>query len=426
MRHCRGYVAFLLCLAAYSATGEPLSLSNALKMAKLRNGGVASSRFQADRARAEARSAFGSLLPSLTPSVTYQTGNTKQDTGTRASSNNLASSTAVTLSLPILDNGTRYLKLSAARHTADAQQSTYVNDLRQLLLNVHLQFFAALQAEETLKVQQTQLARAKAILAETEARVEAGNEAAKQVFQAKADLLNAEVSVLTSESAVTTNRETLFATIGLDEENPENTIAAIERPSEAQTTPLPPAAISDALVVRPDLIAIRKRISAAKENVTIAKMAGAVEFSLDAQWRKNFSRDVFRSSQIALTATVPLFDGGRSRESVRAQQDNVKALEASLKQAERSARSEIISTSLELQQNAKRLVVANAAFEAAKVNFDAASESRRLGAGTLLEVITAQLSLTTAESNLVQARYDYLSSKVRFDVATGKPIEGEE
>ncbi|MBL8040722.1 MAG: TolC family protein [Chthonomonas sp.] len=155
-------------------------------------------------------------------------------------------------------------------------------------------------------------------------------------------------------------------------------------------------------------------------------MAGAVEFSLDAQWRKNFSRDVFRSSQIALTATVPLFDGGRSRESVRAQQDNVKALEASLKQAERSARSEIISTSLELQQNAKRLVVANAAFEAAKVNFDAASESRRLGAGTLLEVITAQLSLTTAESNLVQARYDYLSSKVRFDVATGKPIEGEE
>lgn len=71
-------------------------------------------------------------------------------------------------------------------------------------------------------------------------------------------------------------------------------------------------------------------------------------------------------------------------------------------------------------------MAAQAALEAATKNFEAASESQTLGASDLIDVVTAQVSLVTAESNRVEAFYDFLISEVRWKLVTGQPLPGEE
>jgi len=96
-----------------------------------------------------------------------------------------------------------------------------------------------------------------------------------------------------------------------------------------------------------------------------------------------------------------------------------------LEQAQRVVRAEIEAAYVELKTNAERLQAAQTALDAAKKNYEAAVDSQKAGAYDLLQVITAQLSLVTAESNEIQAMYDYRISDVNLRLVTGRPIPGE-
>jgi outer membrane protein len=176
---------------------------------------------------------------------------------------------------------------------------------------------------------------------------------------------------------------------------------------------------------RPDLIAQQKRIESAKADLKLAKIAAGVTWSVDANADKIFAPDVSDSSLITLSATIPLFDGYRSREAIRVRQIGYEIQQVNLEQDQRNARSEIESAYKEFELNRETLIASKSALEAAKKNFDAAQESQKLGAGDLIEVLTAQVSLATAESNYVQSLYDLLTSEVNLRLVIGRSLPGE-
>ena len=63
--------------------------------------------------------------------------------------------------------------------------------------------------------------------------------------------------------------------------------------------------------------------------------------------------------------------------------------------------------------------------EAAQLNYEAATESQKEGINDLIAVLTAQVSLVTAESNYIEATFDYYVSDVNLRLVTGKPMPGE-
>ncbi|MES1228127.1 MAG: TolC family protein, partial [Armatimonadota bacterium] len=121
----------------------------------------------------------------------------------------------------------------------------------------------------------------------------------------------------------------------------------------------------------------------------------------------------------------PLYDGGLSREQVKQAELNRDSSKANYTQNYRTAKAEIESTLYEIEQDMTRYDVAQSALKAAQVNYDAASEAQKLGAGTLIDVLTAQVSLVTAEQNAVQALYDLLTAQVKLKLVTGQPLPGE-
>ena len=96
-----------------------------------------------------------------------------------------------------------------------------------------------------------------------------------------------------------------------------------------------------------------------------------------------------------------------------------------MEQDERGVRAEIESSYKEYGQNRVRYEASQSALEAARENYNAAGAAQAEGAGNLLQVLTARVSLTTAESNSVEATYDLLIFDIRFRLATGQSVPGE-
>jgi outer membrane protein TolC len=49
-------------------------------------------------------------------------------------------------------------------------------------------------------------------------------------------------------------------------------------------------------------------------------------------------------------------------------------------------------------------------------------ERYRLGAGTLLDLLTAEANLTQAQVSLVQARYNYLTARAQLEALVGHAL----
>lgn len=431
VRGCGAWVLALILANVSFADNVPsssLSLDEAISLAKARNGQALAAVAQLEAAKANKNIAAAGFLPTLTPRYQYSTGRTNLYTGVGGGSQrlNTRSATAdITASWRLWDSGARSLNLKIASRSLDSEQFSALDTVRGVLFAVERDFYEALRAQELLLVQEAQAARAKTILEQTELRVEVGDSAKKDILQAKADFLNSEVAKLTSQARTYTTKATLKATVGWDEKSLFPALAPVEKSWD--TTELPPLqdVIAKGLATRPDLSSQRKQVEGSRFNVRLAELDAGVQMSLDATANRTFGDDVSNRGQLVFEATIPLFDGRRSKEAVRARRATLMAAEARYGQSERDARSEIESAYTDLVQARLRMSVADAAYEAARVNYDAAIEAQRLGAGTLLEVLTAQVSLVTAESNRVETFFDLRIAESRLKLVTGQPLRGE-
>ena len=270
-----------------------------------------------------------------------------------------------------------------------------------------------------------QVIRANTILEQTKKRVEVGDAAQRDILQASADALNAQVSTITAKNRVANNGANLKATVGLDqfanlpELEPISPEMPFQKPVDLEKE------FEFATSNRPDLRAQRSQIEAQKFTLKRALLGAGITFSLSGQYQWQVAPDRAANQSLFMSLSYPLFDAGRQRESVRAERANLTSSLATILQAERAARAEIESSFTALSQNIDRLTASKSAVEAARVNYAAAVGAQQAGAGDLIEVLTAQVSLVTAEANYIEAVFDTLIADLRYKLVTGRPLPGE-
>lgn len=397
-------------------------------MAREMNGDVRAAYLNFESAAAGARSAAAAFLPTITPSYQYDFGRTQFHTGGFANQKTDEETGLIDVSWTLLDNGTRNFRFEASKQNREATAFQALQTLRSTLFSVHQGYYDALRSQELLRVQEAQLARAQEIerQAEVFADPAVGAGARIDILQARADRLNAATTVLRAENQVATTSADLKAILGWPE---RDDLPNLERP-ETTADPQPLAVTMDeafelGVRQRADLEAARLRIEAQRYDIRLARASAGVTYTVDANYRRGFAEDVFDSTGLQFRASLPVFDGRRSRELVRIEELALESLQAQLTQSERDARAEIESAYKEASFNLQRLDAARVALEAAQENYTAAVDRRTLGAGTLIEILTAQVTLVTAESNFVEAFYDALIGEVRLRLAMGSPLPGE-
>ena len=424
-----GLAASALTLAygvrAQTGSGEPISLSTALKMAKERNGSVKSAMHLVDAARERVTESFASFLPTVAPVYNYTSSRQQVPAAVGTTFvQTEGGSTKVNSSWTVLDSGQRNFNYNASRRSLSSQRYSARQTLRNTLFSVTQQYYETLRAQELLSVSQSQVDRTSQILAQTKARIQVRDAAAIEELQANADFQNARVQLLVSKNSVSTNSALLKGLIGIDTDEALPTLEKVAPSDVRQPEPLQ-TLVRHGLQDRPDLQSARQSVEALRYQYLAADRNANLGFTVQLSYDQQLTPTSLQDRAVSFNLTYPLFDGGLTRAQARELRDNLLAQRAELLQSERSARADIESAYADFSQNSERLSAAKIALDAADKNYAAALESQKVGAYDLIQVLTANVSLVTAQSNYIQAVYDYQISDAKLKLVSGQPVPGE-
>jgi outer membrane protein TolC len=182
-----------------------------------------------------------------------------------------------------------------------------------------------------------------------------------------------------------------------------------------------------ALAERENLLSLRHREQAADRRVWAAR--GALLPTLDFQysWSRSRSTSAFRfgaaenaNRQWSFFANWNVWDRYQNYASIAQARASARQSEFSRRQAELDAIREVRQLVNSLGEARERLAVARENVARSREDLRLAQEKFRVGAGTILDTITAESDLTSTRANEVQAVVDFLIARANLARATGR------
>ena len=281
-------------------------------------------------------------------------------------------------------------------------------------------FWDVLVARELQTIARQDLAQKARHLAEATKRQSAGTATDFDVLAAEVAAQNARPNVIRSENAVRAARDRL-AFLLADSRDVDVT-GTLATPPE----PLPVYAdvLAKALKSRPELGEIDSQQGIYGELVTIAKASGKPRLDFSASFgKKSIGLKTLSSSgttwNAGLFATVPLFDGDRTKGQVaQARSDLASITIDEIKLREGIALE--VRTAVNAVVEAAQIVDAlgGTVAQAERLLF-LAEKGFELGVKTRLEVQDAELNLSSARANLARAQRDYRVARVNLEWVAG-------
>lgn len=324
-----------------------------------------------------------------------------------------------------------YGTFRAIRSTFFQRDSAYFgfrSTLDQVISNTKTQFYQVILNRALIGVQEESVRLLESQLKDQQNRFEAGTVPRFNVLQAQVQLYNQIPQLIAARNNYRISILQLAKTLGLDF-NPARGIAS------------PLRAVGE-LVYIPRKISLLQDIERGKQNRSFLKQARANVFNQIEQvhvaignFLPNFvnsggyeiissplTTDFDAASKgwvFQLEGNWALWDSGETYGRVKQQR-------ALLSEAKITYDDDVRQVELEIQQAASNLVQNRELIQATEKNVEQADEAVRLakarldaGAGTQLDVLNAQVQLTTAQSTRLQALFGYNSSLAEFDRVTG-------
>ncbi len=401
---------------------QPLTLQQAIQigLSNQANIGIAQAQLQAARARVtQAQAAY---YPSIAPSYSYSNQLTTQRVNGQSITGNFEQSvTQISANQLIFDMGKREETVIANKYARKGSEFN-VRDVRQSVIeNVSTSYYSLLRTMALVKVAQSNVDNAKTTLDFTRTAAEVGTGARKDILQAEADYDNALVQLLAAQNNVQIANTSLKNSMGVINNLPLN-VPDVTLPTPA-TTP-DTRAVQDYLKLafdqRPDLRREQASIDTNRHEVRIANINAGVQVNSSVQEGYRVDPDPGENRNFTVGVSYPLFDAGLTRAQVREAKASLEQARRQLDLTKQQVQSDVETAYLNREEARRRITATAAALTAAQTNYQAATESLREGTGTILDVITAQSQLVTAQTNSVQANYDFYTFDAQLSRATGQ------
>lgn len=126
------------------------------------------------------------------------------------------------------------------------------------------------------------------------------------------------------------------------------------------------------------------------------------------------------TSYVGLRLVIPVFNGFSI--TARAQQSILRENQSTLllRQAEENLRADVHELVSAYNETLERITIAKTVSETAKLTFDIVQYRYKNGVSSRLELTDSELALTQAQSNYLEAIYDYLTTRIRLFELMGK------
>jgi outer membrane protein TolC len=233
---------------------------------------------------------------------------------------------------------------------------------------------------------------------------------------ARLDLIQAQTDLATAEAGLARLIGETGRVRALDDSSFQRVIAAVDTQALRQ----------EAESRSPRIQTAAAGVQVARANLKASRSQYWPSLTLGANTSWNASRTTdytfFNQRQVSLLLSWDLFNGF-DRELTVAQR------EASLDLAETSAADERRAVDAELTQRMAELDAARAKIDITATSVAAAREDLRVqqqryrvGASTIVDVLTSQEALNQAEVDVVNARFDYLRAKAQLEALIGRTL----
>jgi outer membrane protein len=400
---------------------QQLTLTDVLDVALRNNTATSVAWSQARAASATYGAARGQYYPTLTLDGAVTALQTTPFGGRVAVKQQVYGPT-LNVSWLLLDFGTRGGSIGEARAALLAADWTHNAVIQDVVLAVESAYFQYMATKALLMAQQTTLKEARANLAAADQRHNVGLATIADVLQARTAMSQAQLALESTEGAIHTTRGALALSMGL----PANVPYDIELPPAGP----PPLGIADsidslierAVRERPDLMAARAQVRAAQARVSIARGNALPSLVLggNAQQTYFFDNSPGGSGYTAtITLQIPLFAGGSHIYNIKAAAAAAQAAAQQERGLEQQVVYEVFRAYYTLRTATQQVRTSADLLASASESEHVALGRYKAGAGSVLDVLTAQAALAGARAQEIQARFTWYTALAQLAHDTG-------
>lgn len=373
------------------------------------------------------RAAIGGFLPSVSFSSGASDASTSRfnaATNTFVSAGSSQSYTAsLSASLDVFTGFRRTSTLSQANAQATAADATLVQQRFTVVQSAKQAFYDVVRNQDLIGVAQTSLEQAQEGLTAAQQRATVGSATKADVLTAQLQVSTAQSSLLTAENNASSAGWALGRLVGAS--GPVGARAAhLEDPTELS---LPDTQIVAMAIARSPSVLAAEATSRASDAATgVARSQYIPSLRLSSGWdwaNQNFSLNNGRGSwNLRLTMSYPLFNGFQREQSLAQANNQADVAHAQLEDARRNAEAQVHSLLASLHLAEQQVALGKQSVDVAQQNLQMQTDRYNVGAATILDRITSQLSLVQAQTNLVTARYNYLVARAQLDALVGREL----
>lgn len=349
--------------------------------------------------------------------------------------NSSRTSMSLSASVPLYTGNRLSKQLELSRLNLKASMEDLKKAQQDLSVNITSAYLQVLLNKELCMVANEQVALSKEQLLRLQKRLEIGKEAPAAIAEAEARVAQDELS------AVQTDNSYRLALLDLSQllelPTPEGFEVANPDTAFAFKNLTPPDNIyTEALMQRPEIQAAQYRLGGAEKNIQIARSGYFPEISLDAGLGTNYysisgtGSDAFGkqlknnlNKYVGVSLRMPLFDRFSTRNQVSTEKIRQQKLMLELENSKKTLYKEIQQAWYNAVAAESKYRSSNKAVQANETSFKLMTEKFANGKATSLEYNEAKTNLIKAESDRVQAKYDYLFRSKILDYYKGIRIE---
>jgi outer membrane protein len=474
-----------LAQAQQPTTGPVLPLDEAIRLAVRNNPQFLQTGTARQRAAAALRAANGQLLPSVRTSFgsSYREGRQQFFAGQAFGSTSDVLSSSADLGIDLTISAATWMARRQQKANLEASESDISSAEATLRSNVITQYLNVLQAQARATLQDTLLVSTQAALELASARQQVGAATTLDVRRAEVAVGQQRVAVLRERNSVEVEKLRLFQQLGVDQ--PEGVMLSSDFPIAEPTVRLDDL-LNQARRGNPSLSALRSRVQATDVSVSSARSAYFPTLSLSSgvsgfsqqlrnidgqiadtrasalqQQRSCISQDslrrgaglpsilqqcaaiqftdadaaMFRDAnaqfpfkmtrspiQLSAQISLPLFDGFTREQRIQEATASRNDARYRVREQELKLTADVTSAYRNLTTAYQTVRLQEQNSIAAREALALAQERFRVGANTFVDVTQARADYERAETDRINAIYDYHKAFAALEAAVGRPL----
>jgi len=434
------------------AGAETLSLNQAIDIALKQNSAIKISEAKVKSAEGQMAAARGYLVPQLSASGSVVrlnsligmeefhytrpvldsnynlTGDMVSLSSAAITSDNIGNTYSAKLSAswPIYTGGKIWQGYQISRLNRKAADESFDSARTEVIYSVKQAYYGLLLAQRAFDVTMEAVSSIEKHVNRVRALYQKGMVSRYDLLRAEVQLSNLQPQLIRMQNAVELSRQSFNMALNRELDAPVTLTDSMSyQPVEIDSVWL----VNQALVNRPEFrsIILREKIvqkaklisySSYQPNIALiadysySKGSG---FSSSDEWNKNWD--------VGVAASWPLFDGGSGLGKIKEAKANAQQLRLAKEMVEDYIKLEVAAAYLTIKANQKSILSQEKSVEQAQEALKIAQARYENGQATNLDVLDAQLALTQAKTNRIQAVHDYILAVAKLEKATGTSIK---